>query len=425
MLIEFTVSNFKSFRDKTTFSMIAANLTSEDPALDTDNVIPISKNLSLLKSAAVYGANASGKSNLGIALRFMRDFVLNSSREALTPGSVGLEPFLLDKETRIQPSFFEIVFLLDKKQYRYGFEADTKHIVSEWLFHVPKTKEVALFLRDGQEIDVRTGFKEGKGLEAKTRPEALFLSVAALFNDPIAQKIRAWLESFLVETGLQDDRFREHTLQLLQDLNTKESLLEFIRGLDLGVEKISLVTISPEMRQELAGGMISQLSQMIFVPRLIQGPAGTPDEFALFDLDTNESQGTRKLIAMAGPLYSILQHGQVMFVDELDARLHPLMTRRIIELFHSPLTNPHGAQLIFATHDTNLLDRTLFRRDQIWFAEKDRRGATHLASLAEYRVRSDAAFEKQYLEGRYGAVPFLGSLDRLPWAKGAEEAVHA
>ena len=107
-----------------------------------------------------------------------------------------------------------------------------------------------------------------------------------------------------------------------------------------------------------------------------------------------------------------------MFVYELDARLHPLMTRRIIELFHSPLTNPKGAQLIFATHDTNLLDKNLFRRDQIWFAEKDQQGATHLASLAEYRVRNDAAFEKNYLEGRYGAIPFLGDLTRLPWAKG-------
>ena len=106
-----------------------------------------------------------------------------------------------------------------------------------------------------------------------------------------------------------------------------------------------------------------------------------------------------------------------MFVYELDARLHPLMTRRIIELFHSPLTNPKGAQLIFATHDTNLLDKNLFRRDQIWFAEKDQQGATHLASLAEYRVRNDAAFEKNYLEGRYGAIPFLGDLTRLPWAK--------
>ena len=431
MLIEFTVGNFKSFRDKTTFSMIAANLTSENPALDTANVIPISKNLTLLKSAAVYGANASGKSNLGIALRFMRDFILNSSRESLTPAGVGLEPFLLDRETRTQPSFFEIVFLIDKKQYRYGFEADAKHIVSEWLFHVPNTKEVALFLREGQEIDVRPGFKEGKGLESKTRLEALFLSVAALFNGNVTQKIRSWFERFVIETGLQDDGFREHTLRFLRDPETKPVLIDFIHGLDLGIEDIIAVKtpssgmFPAEWSDEIIGKFVAQLSETIVVKHSVAGVDGLPDQSTFFDLDRQESQGTRKLVSMAGPLCSILHYGDTLFVDELDARLHPLMTRRIIELFHSSLTNPHGAQLVFATHDTNLLDKTLFRRDQIWFTEKDRQGATHLASLADYRVRSDAAFEKQYLEGRYGAIPFLGDLDRLPWAKYAEEAVHA
>ncbi len=431
MLIEVTVGNFKSFRDKTTFSMIAANLTSEDPALDTANVIPVSKNLSLLKSAAVYGANASGKSNLGIALRFLRDFILNSSREALTPAGVGLEPFRLDRETRTQPSFFEMVFLMDKRQYRYGFEVDKARVISEWLFHVPKTKEVALFIRDGQGIEVKSGFKEGKGLETKTRPEALFLSVAALFNGPMAQKIKEWFVSFAVETGLQDDKFRAFTLNSLRDPEVKDALVRFVRNLDLGVRDVtvsdlpSLEMLPQDWSDEVKDLAMRQLSRAIYIAHYIREPLETPEDVEVFDLDTHESQGTRKLVSMAGPLYSILYHGHVLFVDELDARLHPLMTRRIIELFHSPLTNPNGAQLLFATHDTNLLDKTLFRRDQIWFAEKDRQGATHLASLAEYRVRSDAAFEKQYLEGRYGAIPFLGDLSRLPWAQAQGDAQDA
>ena len=433
MLIEFTVGNFKSFRDKTTLSMIAANLTSEDSALDTDNVIPVSKNLKLLKSAAVYGANASGKSNLGIALRFLRDFILNSASEAVTPARVGLEPFLLDHETHTQPSFFEIIFLVQGRQYRYGFEADRTQIVSEWLFHVPKTKEIALFIRDGQEIKAKSGFKEGKGLETKTRPEALFLSVAALFNESTSQKIKKWFVAFAVETGLQDDKFRAFTLNGLRDPEVRDALVAFVRNLDLGVRDVTvsdlptLEMLPQEWSEEVKNRAIGQLSQAIYIAHYIKEPPETPDDVEVFDLDTHESQGTRKLVSMAGPLYSILYHGHVLFVDELDARLHPLMTRRIIELFHSPLTNPHGAQLIFATHDTNLLDKTLFRRDQIWFAEKDRQGATHLASLAEYRVRSDAAFEKQYLEGRYGAIPFLGDLYRLPWAQAreAEKEVEA
>ena len=433
MLVEFTLGNFKSFRDRTTFSMVAANLTSEDSALDEGNVIPIKKGLRLLKTAALYGANASGKSNFGVALRFVRRLVLDSAREAATPAGFGLELFLLNRESREQPSFFEMVFRLNGTQFRYGFEVSRAHIASEWLFHVPKTKEVALFVREGQEIDVRAGFKGGKGLEPRTRPEALFLSVCALFNGPIAQQIGGWFRDFAVTTGLQDDDFREQTLERMRDIPRRGSLVNFIRSLDLSVDDIFIPVFTPLMSlpiewTEDERHSATELAQKIFVVH--RPEAGGTEALAYFDLDQQESQGTRKLIAMAGPLQDVLEKGRVLFVDELDARLHPLMTRRIVELFHSPLTNPKGAQLIFATHDTNLLDKSLFRRDQIWFTEKDAQGATHLTSLADYRVRNGAAFAKNYLDGRYGAIPFLGDLDRLPWnsveeSQEAREAVHA
>ena len=428
MLIEFTVGNFKSFRDKTTFSMIAANLTSDDPLLDQDNVVSVKKDLRLLKSAAIYGANASGKSNFGVALRFMRQFAINSSREAYTPIEHGLEPFLLNREIRGQPSFFEMIFLLDETQYRYGFEVDKSHVVAEWLFHVPKTKEVALFVREGQTITIRTGFKEGRGLEVRTREGALFLSIVALFNGPLAQKVQQWFVDFAIGTGLEDVNFRDFTLRCLRDPEQKDKILTLIHGLDLGVYDVFVPPEPPsealpkEWPVDLKERFIAESTQRILVTHVLKEPAETTDDLQLFDLDRQESQGTQKLVALSGPLYSILEHGTILFIDELDARLHPLMTRRIIEMFHSPLTNPKGAQLIFATHDTNLLDKSLFRRDQIWFAEKDQEGATHLASLAEYRVRNDAAFEKNYLEGRYGAIPFLGGLEGLPWAQ-AEEPV--
>ena len=402
MLIEFTVGNFKSFRDKTTFSMIAANLTSSDPALDLDNVIPVKKDLRLLKSAAVYGANASGKSNLGLALAFMRRFVLDSAREEHLPPDFGLEPFLLDREGRDNPSFFEMIFLLGGVQYRYGFEVDQSRVLCEWLFHVPKVKEIALFTREEQEIVARAGFKKGRTLDSKTRPEALYLSVVALLDGMIFRQVQKWFESFAITTGLQDGESLTETLQRWRDPKQKQRIIELIQGLDLGID-----------------GFISDDQSITAIHHQQTTPRGGVRLFSL-DIEKHASQGTRKLIAMAGPLFGVLADGQVMFIDELDARLHPLMTRRIIELFHSPLTNPKGAQLIFATHDTNLLDKSLFRRDQIWFAEKDQEGATHLASLAEYRVRNDAAFEKNYLEGRYGAIPFLGDLTRLPWAQGQE-----
>jgi AAA15 family ATPase/GTPase len=140
---------------------------------------------------------------------------------------------------------------------------------------------------------------------------------------------------------------------------------------------------------------------------------GNPTSLVSFDIDENESEGTRKLIYLAGPLIDTLKHGKVLFIDEFDARLHPLITHQIISLFNSNNTNPNNAQLIFATHDTNLLSNRLFRRDQIWFAEKDKLGATHFYSLVEYKVRNDASFEKDYIRGKYGAIPFIGDLAQL------------
>ncbi len=426
MLIEFTLGNFKSFRDKTTFSMIAANLTSEDPALDRDNVIPIRKNLSLLKTAALYGANASGKSNFGVALRFLRDFVLDSAREATTPGEIGAEPFLLNQKSREQPSYFEVVFLLDGKQFRYGFEVDKSHVISEWLFHVPKTKEVALFFREGQEITVKSGLSGAKGLETRTRKEALFLSVAALLNVPFALKIQKWVQDFVVATGLQDEEFRSYTIDCMRDEASRKDLVNFLKTFDLGFDDIrvadlpTIETVLTGIPEELKPSFRKSFTESMMVAHDVEDDEGNVVFTQVFDANVNESQGTRKMIALGGPLLSILANGQLMFIDELDARLHPLMTRRIIEMFQSPLTNPKGAQLIFATHDTNLLDKSLFRRDQIWFAEKDREGSTHLNSLVEYKVRNDAAYEKNYLEGRYGAIPFLGDLTRLPLATDKE-----
>ena len=164
MLIEFTVGNFRSFKEQETFSMVAANLTSPDPRLDTENVIPIDKDLKLLTSAAIYGRNSSGKSNLLAALRFMREFVLNSSRDTQATDAIHTEPFRLSTETRDKPSFFEIAFIVEGKRYRYGFEVNAERVISEWLFTVPTIREAMLFQREGAEIDVSSRFKEGRGL---------------------------------------------------------------------------------------------------------------------------------------------------------------------------------------------------------------------------------------------------------------------
>lgn len=217
MLIEFSVGNYKSFRDVETFSLVATKTKSKEPETDSNNAFNIDKNLDLLKSAAIYGANASGKSNFASALRFVKGFVIGSSRETQFADSIPVEQFRLGASNNSKASFFQIVFLMDKKQYRYGFEVNSQEVVSEWLFNVPTNKEVKLFeRRNGKIIPSSTQFKEGKGVEDKTRNNALFLSVVAQFNGAISQRILQWFRSFSVISGLSDLGTREYTIRCLQ-----------------------------------------------------------------------------------------------------------------------------------------------------------------------------------------------------------------
>lgn len=433
MLIEFSVSNFKSFKDPTTLSMVAANVAAFDKRLDEDNVIKIDDDLTLLKCAAIYGANGSGKSNLAEALMFMVTFVVASSKDTQSGEGIGVEEFRLSDETRGKPSFFEVVFLLDGTKYRYGFEVDKQQVHAEWLFYVPKTKEAKLFERISGSITTSRIFKEAKGLEDKTRANALFLSVLAQFNGPTSTAILQWFRSLNVISGLDDRGYRIYTLKCFQENRYKEEILEFIKKLDLGFQDISVESYSEDIVGERIDAESESVShsrdQSVLVEqlqRLITGrfgniktmhrsfnKQGEPTSIELFDIDKNESEGTRKLFFLAGPLMDTLKNGKVLFIDEFDARLHPLITHEIIRLFNSKNTNPYNAQLIFATHDTNLLNNKLFRRDQIWFVEKDKFGSTHLYSLVEYRIRNDASFEKDYIRGKYGAIPFVGNLAEL------------
>lgn len=437
MLIEFNVGNFKSFKDTVTFSMVTASITAAEKSLDEQNIIRVDDELSLLKSAAIYGANGSGKSNFAAAFKFMRRFVTTSSKETQSGEEIKVEEFRLSDETKGKPSFFEVIFLIDSIKYRYGFEVDKEQVHAEWLFHVPTTKEAKLFERRAGIITPSRPFKEAKGLEDKTRSNALFLSVLAQFNGTIATAILKWFRSFNVISGLNDTGYRYYTVDCFAKNKHKEEILGFIRELDLGFDDISVeassrIDVSEDDRNESEENEDNRdnssnptvLTQKLY--RTLRGKVGNiktthrsfnkqgePTSLELFDIDTNESEGTRKLFFLAGPLMDTLKHGRVLFIDEFDARLHPLITHEIILLFNSNKTNPRNAQLIFATHDTNLLSNKLFRRDQIWFTEKDKFGATHIYSLVEYKPRNDASFEKDYIKGKYGAIPFIGNLTEL------------
>ena len=403
MLIEFSVGNYRSFKDTVTLSMVAANLVSQDKSVDENNVFAVDAKLSLLKSAAIYGANASGKSNLAKALSFMVWFMVNSSRETQSTDAIGVEPFLLSTETESQPSFFELVFLIEGQKYRYGFEATPERVVAEWLYTVPKSRETNLFDRDLTHIKSSKSF-QASGVEPRTRPNALFLSVCAQFNVAIAESILTWISTHLKVTfGFDSREYLDHTIQQFsKGINNKE-IIQLVKSLDFSIDNIKLSEHSTSQGE-------------LTIIHTMHKRFNAQNEFSEnvgLRLEIHESEGTRKVFALAGTLVEVLKTGSTLLIDELDARLHPLITKSLIELFHKPESNPNNAQLIFMTHDTNLLSNKIFRRDQIWFTEKDRYGATALYSLAEYNIRNDASFESDYIKGKYGAIPYIGNLELI------------
>jgi uncharacterized protein len=424
MLIEFSVGNYRSFKEKVTFSMVAANLVSQDKDLDINNVFAVDTELSLVKSAAIYGANASGKSNLAKALQFMKWFMVNSSKETQITEAIGVERFKLSTETDDQPSFFEIVFLLDGQQHRYGFTADREKVVSEWLFYVPKTRETKLFSRQDNDFEIAKVYK-ADGIASKTRRNALFLSVSAQFNVHKSESILNWLTLQLnLISGLDDTKFLNDTIYELFRTDIYDKAIKLIDRFDLNIIGVvqrpnqadiklrnAIAHYSDDRKKIL--DVMKDSFHTLMSDRIIEtihqkfNSNGEALSLESFNFLTEESAGTQKLFALASFLVDTLDRGRVLIIDEFDARLHPLMSRSIVELFNSNETNPHNAQLIVMTHDTNLLSNKIFRRDQIWFTEKDRYGATALYSLAEYKVRNDASFGSDYIKGKYGAIPYI------------------
>jgi hypothetical protein len=430
MLIEFTVGNYCSFREPVTLSMVAAKLRSQIKSVDENNVFVQQGQPPLLTSAAIFGPNASGKSNLIAALALMRDFVLQSTEGTQPTGGIRVDPFRLNQRTAEQPSHFEAVFILDGQRYRYGFEATVREVVHEWLYTVPKRTEALLFERGPEGTKLGLSFQtEGRGLMKRTRSNALFLSVVAQFDGTTAQKVVNWFRRLGVASGLADMGMKFDTLKRMADGRDVEAIVGLVKRLDLGIVDVKAEEGTPEfpsvpaeMPEELQRALqiIIRFSNenspavKIKTAHKIYDDAGQVQGEVDFDLDANESAGTQKLFSMAGPLLDTLARGRVMVIDELDSRLHTVLTREIIKLFNSRETNPRHAQLIFTTQDTNLLDNSLFRHDQFWFVEKDSRGASRLYSLAEFKgVRNDLSLEPNYTQGRFGAIPYIQDLPAI------------
>ncbi len=398
MLIEFTVGNYRSFKDRKTLSLEATSI-SDFP----ENVFTIGR-YKLLKSVVLYGANASGKSNFLHAMIKMADLVTDSFKNS-SVAELDVEPFLLNTETINAPTFFEVVLLIDSVAYRYGFELNKKEIISEWLFEVKKTTEKQLFLRDKSAID-SSKFIEGKGLERHTRENALFLSVVDKFNGELAKKILISFSSFTNFDELSEFKNSVNEKLFNSDKNQND-FLKFLTHFNLGFDNIRIENTQLENANE------QNIHRYKTIHKLMD-KSGNIVGITELDMLKNASSGTNKIVDLSGVLFSYLKLGLTLIIDELDAKLHPLLTLNLIHLFNSEKYNSKHAQLIFATHDTNLLSRGNFRRDQVYLVEKNKFQASDLYSLVEFKldktgtkVRKDNSFEKDYLDGKYGAIPFI------------------
>lgn len=420
MLVNFTVKNYRSFKQERTFHMEASSIKEHKEA-----VVQVGK-YRLLPLAVFYGANSGGKSNLIQAIATMRGMIRRSVR--LNEGDLlPYDPFMLDETSDKQPTSFEIQFIRDEVLYRYGFEYNREEIIAEWLYEKRfGEKEYELFMRSHDLIEVSpTRFPEGAGKEGLTNGNRLFLSLVAQLKGEKANKVMAWFRKCNVLSGIESEGYEAFTLRMfLEHMDGADEAQEFFRTLQLGFNSFSVRTVDiPKEALESAPESIKSrlerdLTSGNFVESTTTHNVYNEDGVVVgersFHKNQMESEGTKKVIEMSGPIFDTLREGKTLIVDELDAKLHPLLTRNIVLLFMDPKSNPNGAQLIFATHDTNLLDLDVVRRDQIWFAEKDKVESTDIYSLVEFKdedgkkVRNDRDIKRDYICGRYGAIPFIG-----------------
>ncbi len=445
MLISFSVENYRSFADEQTLSMEAV----KDNA-HPEHVVDRGR-FSLLKTAAIYGANASGKSNLLKALSFMVGFVRASATKMTLGDPIqGANCFRLDKARAGTPCSFDIRILLNDTEYQYGFSTTKERVHDEWLYITRNGARATnpLFRR----FDPSTGktnwilrghLKSARDVTEKTRDNGLFLSRAAEMNVDGVKQLFSWFTGRLWNLSLASPHFMrmQHTAnRLANDHAFLLSVGKLVRDADVGIVGLavkkdtrlkdpkatnSLASVMSAMAEQfsiLAEGTTAaetgklwplsmDANNMLSIQTLHRIPDS--DEIAEFSLTDDESNGTQRFLGILGPILEALDRGDLLVVDELDCSMHPHLTYKLVEMFQSAEMNPKGAQLVFATHDTNLMTPALFRRDEIWLTEKNARGGTELFSLAEIKSdkskpRKDDLFEKHYLAGRYGGVPSFG-----------------
>lgn len=418
MLIEFRLRNYRCFRDEQILSMVATSDSTHSENLIDLEIPGIPK---LLRSAVVYGANGSGKTTLLTAFNVLDQFVTRSFIQG--PGAkIPVSPFAFDEETIKSPTDFEVIFIKDNARYQYGFSVDERRVYKEWLYGAPNGREGKFFVRSWNEKKKLYDYDWGKGnllkgekeiIRAKTRENALFLTTAAFLDHPQMKKIYEWFTPGLEGWGSNEIPL-PRVAEILGNEEYKKQLLSLLKSADLSIEDFSItekdINLSDSMSDELRS-VLSSLPEKSKRQIKVTMYHKTEDD-RIIGLDWNkESKGTRRLFEIGAAIIQALhEECGVVYVDEIDSSLHPLLSRAIIQTFHNPKANYRNVQLIFNTHDTTLLDPELFRRDQIWFTERKQDYSSTLYPLSDFRPRKEESLAKNYLQGRYGAIPFIGDL---------------
>lgn len=423
MLIEFKFGNFRSFRDEAVLSMEAMGLGRLKNCLISYN------SMKLIPSVAIYGKNGGGKSNIIRAFWLAVQFIKNAQRTQHENAKIPVKPFLLNDYSKDEPTFFEFTYVLDNVKYIYGFSATKEKIFSEYLYHSPKGQKATVFTRTEQKFTFTEEKAKRKLISEAVAPNQLFFSVACTMNDTDCMRAMKWFRDYVFFSRDYAD-IPEQLLEYSNDKNMLAAISGYAKAADLGIEKMefefkdevvkdfeSEKNIPEEIRFALTAFMQnlkenSNISEIGLQKSEVRATSyhnginknGIKTSFTL-DL-SDESDGTRKLMSIAPAIESVLNNGGIVLVDELEKELHPMLVNYIVAKFQSKTSNPNGAQLIFTTHNTELLNMELMRKDQLYFADKNRKdGASELYSIGDFSTKTADNIRKGYLAGKYGATP--------------------
>jgi AAA15 family ATPase/GTPase len=426
MIVDFSVGNFRSIKDLQTISFAATKLDSNKekyPDVDINNV-STEGGMKLLKTVGIYGANASGKSNVVKAL----DYFIKAIKSEPSPESnlnSLCDPFLFQDNALDSESYFQVNLILNNKKYRYGFtvkinpeqrskEQDKENfsreiITNEWLYGTKEKHSGEFFLREGRKV-TKDKLQNNDKIPQLPYGHTLFLTHAAAFDAKgICAAIRTFFRGMVVSNySYGMDQFRRNSLNYIREESTKPLFLQFLSSFGLDYANATF-----DIDKELLKLPVFPQNK-IFLTKQFVNPAGTLIDINL-NLANNESSGTQKMFDLAGLLLTAfkLKESPLIILDELDSNFHPSLLIKLIESFNNTTINTSNAQLLFSSHDTELMSPSILRRDQIYFTEKDYENATRLFSLAELKgIRNDADFARQYLAGFYGALPKLSNFTK-------------